>query len=254
MKKVRLNKHDVVLYDSIDELPIVRFHKYNHLLLIDAGIGADIKDFDKHIERVALYIRKGENENAAKEIENLRQNVFNIMQGQSLSDLSFACLVKEIDGKAQEDMSVDGLAKVLKKLGGTPRKELADVYQSVKKKIDDELILYFPSLFDDVQQREYYDIMKRMLVVMLNGIAKGDTESHKEEVEKLRDKLVLFDKPKVYTGHDGVEVKHDKDFESMCLMISTETNTDAKTMTTLAFYNAYEYIKEKARKTQNKAR
>jgi hypothetical protein len=37
-------------------------------------------------------------------------------------------------------------------------------------------------------------------------------------------------------------------------MISKETSTDAKAMTTLAFYNAYEYIKEKARKTQNKAR
>ena len=254
MKEVTINKHKCKIYDSIEDLPIVRFHRYNHLLLVDAGVGADINDFDKHIERVVRYIRKGDNDNAAKELDNLRQNVFNIMQGQSLSDLSFACLVAEIDGKPQDDISVEGLTKVLEKLGGAPRKELADVYQSVKKKIDDELVLYFPSLFDDVQQREYYDTMKRMLVVMLKGIANGDTEAHKDEIEAYREKLVLFDKPKVYTGHDGVEVQHDKNFETMCISITKETGKEAKRMSVLEFYNAYEYIKEKVRKAQNKAR
>ena len=38
MKEVELAGHKVVLYDSIDELPIARFHKYNRYLLVDAGV------------------------------------------------------------------------------------------------------------------------------------------------------------------------------------------------------------------------
>lgn len=134
MKDLTLNGHQVRIYDSIDELPIVRFHRYNRMLLVDAGIGSDISDFDGHIERVVRYIRKGENENAAKELDNMRQNVYMIMTGQSVNDLSFACLVESIDGEQCDDISPEGLAKVVEMLGGTPRKELADEYQSVKKK------------------------------------------------------------------------------------------------------------------------
>lgn len=253
MKDLKLNGHKVRIYDDIDELPMVRFHRYNHMVLVDAGIGSDLSDFDGHIERVVRYIRKGENENAAKEMENMRQNVFNILQGQSVKDLSFACLVAEIDGTTQTDISQEGLMKVVELLGGAPRKELADAYQSAKKKIDDALVLYFPSLFDDVTVREYYDIMKRLTMVTLKMV-EGETEELKAERERLREKLVLYHKPKTYTGHDGLEVKHDKEYEAMCISITKETGKDAKLMTVQEFYAAYEYIQEKLRKAQNKAR
>ena len=134
MKEVELNGHKVSLYDSIDELPITRFHKYNRYLLVDAGIGSEIGDFDNHLERVVRYIRKGDNESAAKELENLRQNVYMVISEQSLKHLSFACLVKTIDGTEQTDLSTDGLQKVLELLGGTPREELNEALNSVKKK------------------------------------------------------------------------------------------------------------------------
>lgn len=254
MKQVQLNGHSVKVYDSIDDLPIVRFHRYNRMLLVDAGIGSDISDFDSHIERVVRYIRKGDNDSAAKELDNLRQNVYMIMHGQSVNDLSFACLVESIDGEACEDLSPEGLQKIVDTLGGVTRKELADAYQSVKKKIDDELGLYFPSLFDDVTTREYYDILKRLTVTNLARIAEGDSDERRQKAEELRERLVLFQKPKVFTGHDGLEVRHDKEFESMCLAITKETGRDAKGMMVLEYYNAYEYLQDKARKTQNKAR
>ena len=254
MKEVELNGHKVRVYDSIDGLPMVRFHRYNRMLLVDAGIGSDIGDFDSHIERVVRYIRKGDNDSAAKEMDNLRQNVYMIMSGQSVRDLSFACLVESIDGMETDDLSPEGLKKVLHLLGGATRKEITEAYASVKKKIDDELGLYFPRLFDDVMTREYYDILKRLTVTMLARMADGDSEERKKEAEEFRERLVLFQKPKVFTGHDGLEVRHDKDFETMCLMITKETGRDAKTMTVLEYYNAYEYLKEKARKAQNKGR
>lgn len=134
MKNLELNGHKVVLFDSIDELPITRFHKYNRYLLIDAGIGSEIGDFDHHIERVVSYIRKGDNENAGKEMENLRQNVFMVLGEQNIKHLSFACLVKAIDGEETDDLSPEGLGKVLELLGGASRGEINETLSSIKKK------------------------------------------------------------------------------------------------------------------------
>ena len=49
MVTIKIGTHDVEMYDSIDELPIIRFHKYQKLLLVDSGIGADINSFDQRI-------------------------------------------------------------------------------------------------------------------------------------------------------------------------------------------------------------
>ena len=250
MKEVILNGKKVRLYDSIDELPIVRFHKYNRMLLIDAGIGSDISDFDAHIEKVVRWIRKGDNENAAKEMENMRQNIYMVMSEQSVRHLSFACLVESIDGKVCDDLSPDGLEAVLKQLGGTAKKDITTESSEVKKKIDDELSLYFPSLFDDVRTREYYDLLKRLTLARIGEITGEGTE---ERTKAIEEQMVLYAKPKTFTGRDGLEVKHDKDFESMCILITKETGREAKKMTVLEYYNAYEWV-VKQHKAQNKAR
>lgn len=51
MRTIKLAGKKVEIYDAIEDLPILRFHKYNKMLLIDAGIGSDLSDFDKHIEK-----------------------------------------------------------------------------------------------------------------------------------------------------------------------------------------------------------
>lgn len=109
-------------------------------------------------------------------------------------------------------------------------------------------------MFDDISTREYYDIVKRLTLTNLTRIADGDSDERKEAAEQLREKLILFQKPKVFTGSEGIEVRHDKEFETMCLAITKETGRDAKRMTVLEYYNAYEYLREKTRKTQNKVR
>lgn len=252
MKEVVLNGKKVRLYDSIDSLPIERFHVYNRMLLLDAGIGSDITDFDAHIEKVVRYVRKGDNENAAKEMENMRQNVYMILEGQNVRHMSLACLVESIDGKRCDDLSPEGLKAVLEQLGGTPMKDMTASSDEVKKKIDDELQLYFPSLFSDTKTRDYYDQLKRLTVTELERIAEGDSEERRAKAEKLRESLILFTSPRVFTGTDGVEVQHDKEYETMCLMITKETGRDAKRMTVLEYYNAYEYLSRKAKETQKR--
>ncbi len=254
MRTVEIGGHSVMLYDSIDELPIKRFHVYNRYLLVDAGVGSDIADFDNHIERAVQYFKNGDVTNAGKELDNLRQNVFLILSEQNIKHLSLACLVKQIDGVRYDDLSQEGLEKIIEVLGGASVKEVTDAMASVKKKIDDELLLYFPALFDDVRTREYYDIVKRLTLTLLAQVTDGTTEERKAKAEKMHQQLLLYSNPRTFTGHDGLEVRHDKEFETMCLVINQEIGADAKRMTVLEYYNAYEYIKQKAKRTQNKAR
>lgn len=119
-----------------------------------------------------------------------------------------------------------------------------------KKKIDAELTTYFPELFDDVNTKEYYDVMKQRTQAVLEGIIKGESKERDKAIDNMTDRMVLFAKPKNFTGRTSIEIQHDKDFESMCLTISKETHADAKRMTVLEYYNAYEYIRRMAKERQ----
>ena len=66
MKKMKLGEHSVVMFDSIEELPIVRFQKYNKMLMLDAGLGSDLTALDAHLARVGEFIKTGETDNAAR--------------------------------------------------------------------------------------------------------------------------------------------------------------------------------------------
>lgn len=254
MKEIKLAGHKVVMYNSIEDLPIKRFHKFNKCMLVDAGIGSDLTAFDAHIERVVRYIRTEKKEDAAREMENMRQNLYLVMEGINPQQMAFACLVHSIDGKCYDDMSDDGLRNVLHLLGGAPAKDVASSTDEAKKKIDAELNLYFPKIFDDSRTKEYYDLLKARAKAMLDCILNGDTDEQKQRVEDMTDRLMTFNKPKNFSGADSIEIEFDKQFETMCLMISENLHTDAKKMTVMEYYNAYNYINKQlnARKTQNK--
>ena len=246
MREVRIGKHRVRLYDSIDDLPMERFHRYNKMLLIDAGLGSDISAMDAHVEKVVRFMRGGDIDSAAKELENLRQTVYLVQTEQSPRNLSFACLVAEVDGKDCNDLSEDGLEKVRLLLNDAPRGEVAETMSAAKKKIDDVLVEYFPQLFVSPEEKEYYDMMKRRTVAMLEQIAEGETETRKKDIDVMTDRLVTAIKPKVFTGRTAFGVQHDKGYEKMCLLISSTLGVDAKRMTVLEYYTANEYIKEMA--------
>lgn len=244
MKKVQIGGKEVELFDAIEGLPMVRFHKYNKMLLVDAGIGSDLADFDAHIEKAVVYLKSKTPELAAIELENMRQNVYFIQSGISPKHLAFCVLVKSIDGIEQNDLSLEGLQKILETFAEVPNDELTAQMDAVKKKIDEELQLYFPKAFDDSTIKEYYDDLRKRTLLMLQTIIDGDTEDKRAEIDRITILLITYNKPHVFSGTDNAEIQHDKSFENMCLLISQHLHTDAKKYTVLEFYNAFEYIKE----------
>lgn len=254
MREVELKGHKVTLYTSIEELPMARFHRYNKYLLIDSAVGGDMSAFDAHIERVVRYIRQDKRDEAATELDNLRQNVYMILEQTTPRYMSFACLVKEVDGKVVDDLSDEGVRKVLEMFSDVPVGELTAQYDAVKKKIDDELTVYFPSIFDDAGTKEFYDLLKERAKAIIDGIA--GVEGAEQRCRELTDRLITFSKPRKFTGNESAEVTYDKQYEDMCIIISQNLHTDPKRMTVMEYYNAYQYIERqrKADKRQNKRR
>lgn len=252
MKHLIIHGKDVVIYDSIDELPIRRFHRWQKLLMVAAGVGSTLADFDAHIDRVVRFLKTSNTDDAVKELENLRQNV-NMMQGEvPLAGMTFAALVASIDGEACDDISEDGLQRTLDKLGDMTMKEAQEEMLASKKKIDHELTLYFPAIFDDVVSRQYYDDIKKRTLLILDGIVNG--EQDKEQVEALTNRLALTMKPQTWTGSRSVEIIQDKAFEDLCLAIGKEFNVDAKRFTVLEYYSAQETLAKVAKEREKRAR
>lgn len=134
MRKITTAKHTIEIYDAIDELPIVRFHKYNKMLLIDAGIGSDIADVDTHLFKAMQYIQSKTPDLAMAELQNMRQCLYMIQSGLSPKHMAFACLVKTIDGKECNDISDEGIKATLDKINDIPHKEITAHTEAVKKK------------------------------------------------------------------------------------------------------------------------
>ena len=251
MVTAKIGKHTVEFYDTIEELPIVRFHKYQKLLLVDAGVGSDITAFDQRIEKARRFIIAGKPDQAQQELENLRQCVFLIQTGMSPKHRAFAALVTKIDGQDCTDIGDDALAAITEKLNDVPESELTAQLEAVKKKIDGELMLYFPALFNDSDVKEYYDILRKRTLEILNGIVAGEPNPGTTEiVEKLTTALITYSHPKLFTGSDGVEIQFDRQFENLCLVLSEQLHVQPKEYSVLEFYNAFDFVKERAKQAE----
>lgn len=248
MAKTRLGTHEVELYDSIEALPVARFHRYNKMLLLDAGIGSGIDDFDRHIAKAMAYMAKNDTGKAMAELANLRQCVHMIQQGTSPGHLAFAALVKSVDGVPRDDISDAGLEETAKLLSDARQDETAAALWAAKKKIDTELTAYFPAMFDDAATKEYHDILRRRAIARLREIGGGGAEDR----ERLDAELLLFSAPREFQGRNNTEVAYDKQFEDMCLLLSREMHVESKEMTVIAYYCALERLQAEAKKARQR--
>lgn len=244
MKSLLINKKIVRVYDSIDEMPIVNFQKYNKYLLIDSGIGSDADDIDAHIVKIAKFIKANNNKKALQELQNMRQNMYMVNNEISPKYLAFAALIHSVDGKEVNDLSDDNLKKLLQDLKDIKHSKVIDFLLWLKKKVTSELETYFPGDFVNPKEKEAYDKLKNRTLLVLDSII-NDTDNT-EQIELIDTMMLNMHTPKVFIGSESVEVKYDKQFESTCLLIAQKTNMDARKMTVLQFYNAIDNIKAQA--------
>ena len=247
MRRLFVNGKVLKVYDSIDELPIVNFQKYNKYLLIDAGIGSDIDSIDDHISRIAKLV-KADTAKAIQELQNMRQNMYMITSEISPKYMAFAALIHSIDGRVVSDLSDENLKTILNELRSVRHYWIIDFLAGFKKKVETELDLYFPEDFNNAKQKEAYDKVKLRTVLVLDSIIYDSDNS--SEIEQIDSLLINMHKPSSFVGSNSVEIKYDRQFENGCLLIAERTGLDAKSMTTLQFYNAMNVIKKQIENEQ----
>lgn len=244
MKTINVRGKIIKLYDSIDDMPIVNFQKYNKYVLLDTGLGSDIDSIDEHIVKLAKHIKSSNAAKAMQELQNLRQNMHMIVCEISPKYMAFAALIHSIDGEHITDLSDDNLKYILDKIRDIKHSWIIDFLTWVKKKLDTELELYFPSSFDGAKEKEIYDKLKQRVILILQGIIE-DTDTSKE-VDDIDGYLFSLYKPKSFTGAESAEIKYEKQFETSCMLISQKTGMSAKKMTVLEFYNTLDNIEKQA--------
>lgn len=135
MKTLNIGKKTVRMYDSIDEMPIVNFQKYNKYLLIDSGIGSDLDGIDGHVMKLAKLVQAGDKAKALQELQNMRQNLYMVVSGISPKYMAFAALVHSVDGKEVPDLSDDGLKELLGQLQDVKHGVVVEFIYGLKKKL-----------------------------------------------------------------------------------------------------------------------
>ncbi len=244
MKEIITPKHKIKVYDSIDEMPIINFQKYNKYVLIDSGLGSDIDAVDAHLVNLAKLI-KTDKAKATQELQNLRQTMHLIVSGISPRYLAFAALIHSIDGVIVKDFSDENLKSILDSIKTVKHNKIFEFLAWVKKKLDTELETYFPNEFgNSAKEKEVYDKLKQKTLLVLDGIINDKNNS--EQITKIEDSLFSLYKPKNFFGSKSVEVQYDKQFETACMYISQETSMNAKNMTVLEFYNTLAELKKQA--------
>lgn len=132
--KVYVTKsHTVILYDSIENLPMDQFSKMQKYHMIENGIGKDISGFDKHFESTTEFLKHDKKDKAIGELKNIRHLFWHLLNEVDPSQLAFCCMIHSIDGIEITDYSDTSLQIMRDKLSdyGLTQKIIAD--QAVKK-------------------------------------------------------------------------------------------------------------------------
>lgn len=257
MKTIKIGNHSIEQYESIEELPMARYQKFNKYLLIDAGLGSDVEKFSEHANRVAAYIRSSNSNLALKELRNMVQCVSLVMSEVSPAFMAFIALVKSIDGEEVKDLSEEGIAELTKKLSDLPVGSVFERLAELKKKLESELMAYFPKLFSSSDEKEYFMLLRKRALVVAEQLQRNDLDYKSDELQLLDDRIATYNKPLDFSGEDSLEVKSDRQYHDGCIVVATETNLDPTGLSVLGYYNALEYVQDKQkerRKHGNKVR
>ena len=257
MAVYKIGNHTIECYDSIQNLPVLRFQKFNKYQMIASEIGNDFSDYDRRTEKALAFLHKGMVKEGIQELNNRRQMVFNAFNEMSPTLHSFAILVKRIDKKIYEDYSPDDIDRIIKHLNeiGLTMNESLEKLKEIKKKIETELSVYYPQFFSKKSNQEQIALRYKRAQLMLDGIIEipEDYEQKKFEVEK---EILEHDLPNVWNVWEkqNMERTLEVDFHKFAIAVTELSNQDLKNISTFTFYATVEHLKEKHAKQKIKTK
>jgi len=132
---IKVGATQIDLYDSIKELPVNRYQKFQEYSLIDSGIGTTILEVDAHFSKLDGYLVVKDIDSAIQERKNMHKNFFYMFLNANITSYSFCCLVKLVDGKPLE-LKEEEFDKLLDDLNSKKVSfgELEEAVEELKKK------------------------------------------------------------------------------------------------------------------------
>lgn len=253
MNKVLLNLHTIELYSSVEEIPVENYIQHCRYTLIESGIGSTPESVGKHISLISGFIAAGSADKATAQLQNLFQSLLFASSSISPESKAFICLIKSINGEPYSDLSEEGINATIKRLSkkGLTIGKIRGYLKAFKKKIDQELEAYFPSISSPANVKESYTLLKRRTLLQLKSIAGEDVD---EKINKVETRMYQKLNPKPFHGHGGAEVRFILSFEDSKLAISEVFRVDPNRMTVLSFYRGLETLKNRQDKMNKKSR
>ena len=89
---------------------------------------------------------------------------------------------------------------------------------------------------------------RRTLLILAQILNIDDSEAREGELERIEAFFYKNLKPNVFWGHAGIEVQHDKSFETACALINQSRGKDPKLMTVIEYLQTLELMKKQAPK------
>lgn len=240
MRKDTINGHKIEFYDDISELSVERFHQYSRYMLVASGVGDSIDDIDKHINKIMALLTR-DVKKAQQELLNLRQNLFMVANQRDVRHKGFMFLAKSVDGVDWEDFSDKGIEELYQIVNGENITHFNRVMGEVISEIDEQLQRYFPEMFDDAEEKNHCDLLRKRALLQIDEIHNG--ADHTKEIEAIADEIWKNYVPKSFENDKSV-VEFDRQFENMCLILSKEFSGGVKGYTVMEFYSAYNLLKE----------
>lgn len=231
-----LDKHNFEFFDDINELPIKQFHLYSKYVMLESNLGSDIQAFDAHLARAMQFLGR-DDKKCQQELLNLRQNYYFILNGTDLINKATMCLVSKVDGKKWEDFSESGIDRLYSLAFNEKVRTFVELKGKLHKRIDEELVKYFPDIFESSVRKNYTDLLRKRALLQLSYIIEG--ADHTEEINALTNDILRYYEPKNFEGKESEEIKFDKQFEEMCLIIAREYGGNVKDYSVMEFYSAY---------------
>lgn len=249
----KFKNHEIEIYDSIQNLPVLRFQKFNKYQMIASEIGNDFADYDKRTEKALAFLHKNMVQEAIQELNNRRQTVFNAYNEFTPIGKSFAVLIKRIDKTVYDMYAPDDLDAIIKHLNdiGFDYETSMNKLREVKKKIETELLVYYPNFFPkNTDQNKSYLRVSRVNA-MLDMIINND-DSYSDRVFEIEKEILEDDKPNIWNvwQENNMERVLEVDFQKFGISVIELSGQNLTEITTFTFYATVEHLKEKFKKNK----
>ena len=132
MRKISLGKDVLMVYETIKELPVKRYNKFQSYLMLDSGIGSTMADVDRRFTNLDTFLSAGKLKEAAEERNNLHYAIYSNINGINYKSLSFGCMIHSFKGKPVTDLEESSLMELLNKLSDSGLTQMM-----VQEQIDD---------------------------------------------------------------------------------------------------------------------